>query len=174
MNEKRETEKPRFELLIVTDGSSRVRSKHANEARTRCASTTSRRVQETGAFKLHESAGSNTSRRGHSTSPAAESTQPKTAVRFRRLKLTARKLRLQRIARLSTLRQAVAFRSGRPKKGGIVCTTRTGRNGRRQKEKMHNRRLRQGAIVGNGRYDNGGVLHAACTGWNGQRQVQNG
>ena len=42
-NEK--TEKPRFELVIL-DGSSRVRCMHANEARAKYASTTSRRVLE--------------------------------------------------------------------------------------------------------------------------------
>ena len=42
-------------------------------------------------LELNGSVGSNTSRRGHSTSPAAESTEPKTAVRFIRLELNARK-----------------------------------------------------------------------------------
>ena len=36
--------KPRFELLIVTDGSSRARCTHADEARVKCASIISRRV----------------------------------------------------------------------------------------------------------------------------------
>ena len=62
----------------------------------------------------------NTSRR-HSTSPAAETTESKTAASFRRSELKARNRELKHIARQSKLWLVVVFWGGRHKKDNKCC-----------------------------------------------------
>ena len=73
----------------------------------------------------------------------------------------------------------VATRSHRSewqyKNGGVLCTARTGRDGRRQEKKVQNPTLRKGAIIRSGRYNNGEVLRTARTVRNDQglQEMQN-
>ena len=70
------------------------------------------------------------------------------------------------------LRQDTDFRSCRHIKRGVLCTARTGRDGRRQEQKVQNRRLRQDTVFRSCRYENGGVLCTARTRRDGRHQEQ--
>ena len=70
------------------------------------------------------------------------------------------------------LRKGAVVWSGRYKNGGVLCTARTGRNGRRLQDKVQNRKLRQGTVVRSCRYKKKGVLCAARTERDGRRREQ--
>ncbi|CAN0144912.1 unnamed protein product, partial [Ascophyllum nodosum] len=62
--------------------------------------------------------------------------------------------------------------SDRYKNRGVLCTARSGRDGRRVQQKVQNRRLREDSIIRGGRFENSGVLCTTRLGRDGQRQEQ--
>ena len=125
-----------------------------------------------------------THRTGWSTS-VTESAEAKTAASDRRSEMQVRKLWSKCAPHAPTGMADVCSRKCKAegcnkrssfgvvgKNCGVLCTSRTGGDSRRQEQKVKNRRLRQDSIVRCGRYKNGGVLCTSCTEGDGRRLQQ--